>query len=332
MNRKLATALILLPLVESSCAHVDRNAATTLAESGVKVSSALADGVEKRSDRIAAVRQIEGFNGAFDQFSNSAPGSLSETGSGTDGCDVVVLANEQATSPISKASARLAEIVLLRAEAVRALGKAYQALADEAAFDQPGEVDKAIAPAAEAADKLATVLGQPLIGAILKESGKVVARALAVNAQSRRILAGSRKIAVVTASIRRSLVAERDRFTEIEGLVQTSAAGARQRLLRAGVLDTAVAVKSVAQRVGAPLAEGKLAAAISADPALRGAAEVTTLNSHEQGELADLDAAIEALSGLQALHVRLEEGKRLDPEQVDSAVDRLQSLVGLMGK
>jgi len=310
------------------CTHVAREAATNLSHAGMQASSTLSADVDARASRLRADRAAQDFVAAYAVMSRCP--AVTYGMSADANCDAVSLAQARASNAVNREISKFAEVMAARSRALQALGAAYAALGDEAAYDAPGELDKAIGPALDAVNAFGTAVGLGPAPALAGEGVKLVGHALAASAQQRRLLRGSRQIALITGHMRLALVKERGLFGALDALLADLDHETRQTILKAGLLDEAgpaATVKAIALGTGLTISDAQLSAKLGSDQALRGAAEVAMLDTLTPVSSGDLDAGIALLADLEAQHAKFEHGSPLDLQQVSGDAQALKGLL-----
>jgi len=308
----------------AGCSHVPRQAAADLSRAGLRATGALADDVDARVSRLEGDRAAQDFVATYAIMRTC---KVITHGHGADpNCDTVALAEARSKSEVTAQIGKLADTLILRSRALDALGRAYAALGDEAAYDAPGALDAAINPALDAVNQFGSAVGLGPLPSLASEGIKAVGNALAARAQTRRLLRGSRRIALITEHMRLALVKERVTFALLDSLLANLDRQTRDAILKAGILDSSMVLRQIAGGTGMHLDAARLDAAMASDQALSGAAEVATLDTLRPQSMGDLDAGINLLADLGRQHARFEQGAPLSIEDITADVDRLAAL------
>ena len=332
MSNGIRPAVVVCLVGLGGCAHDSRVAATHLSQAGVKATSALATSVEARADRLRADRAALDFNFAYAIMRTCPPGTITYGTSENPNCDVAALARARRGNPVNDQIALLADVVAKRSRALQALSAAYAALGDEAGYDAAGELEKAIGSAFASVNSFGQAVGLGSAPALVGTGAKLIGGALAGNAQRRRLVAGSRRIAAITHHMRLAMINERGLFGRLDGLLGDLDQETRSQLLKTGLLDPSATLKSIVANTGISVPDAAVSAAVNSSPAVRGAAQVAMLDAAPGTSSADLDAGIALLADVEAEHAKFERGQPLDLQDIAADIDRLSTLMSAARK
>lgn len=293
----------------SACATAPRGPAGSLADAGVRATTAFAGDVDDLALRLERADAGEAFATTWQVCQNAA-----------------VTCSPRAAGGNGQVRRDLAAAVRLRGRALRALGDAYAALRIEADYDGRGDLGGATREAAGAVDAFATsiaklspaspiagLVGQPVAG-VAGLAGELAGE----RSQRRRILRASRTIGAATERLRIALQAEAAVFATISDYVGTQRTEARLAMLEAGIVSPTDLIAPMARDLdvrfaaGADAAVGKSVAARAAV-----AASVRALSTSDIAAMkARYDAAGSALGALAGAHRELEAGRGASLEDV----------------
>jgi hypothetical protein len=329
---KVSAKLVLAGSVFSlgACTHVSRDTALELSQAGIQATTTLGTDVDARASRLRADRAAQDFVAAYNVMGKCP--SVTHGTTADPNCDTAVFAASRAKNPVNVEIGKLADVIEKRSRALGALSAAYAALGDEANYDAPGELDKAIAPALDAVNDFGSAVGLGPLPAVAGEGAKLIGHALAANAQKRRLIRGSHEIAQVTRHMRLALTKERDLFGALDMLLANLDEETGRVMLKAGLLDPAPTARSIASGAGLPIKDSALNSALTSDAAFRGAAEVATLDTLGSRSSGDLDAGIALLAGLEVQHAKLEAGEPIDARRMAADIDKLAALISAAKK
>jgi hypothetical protein len=294
------------------CAAAPRAPATSLAEAGVKATSAFSAEVRETQAQLGNVELGDAFTATLRQCSNP---QLT--------CKAVIEPSE-----LSEERRRLATTVGLRAKALDALGAAYAALQIEAAYDQGADLTGAAGDAVTAANAFAAEAARLDGGATPSAVPGSIASlvdfgfgALGEQLQRKRLLKASREIAKATLLVRNGMVAEAASFDWLTDYLVGERTAARVTLMKAGYLSVDTVMKEVTDRLNLPLTvpdPSSPAYQMAVQASVRVLAQQEVIDAQERYR-----AGIAALGALLQSHAQLEKGKAISLASVESALTRL---------
>jgi len=286
-----------IPLV-SSCASAPRGAAASLAEAGIKSTSAFERDVRDTAAKLEYVDVTEAFSRTWDVCTN------------TGFCDVQLSSDTNFDQ-----RQKLSQSIVLRAQAASALKAAYKALEQEAEYDARADLSSATSDAVGAVNgfassiaaigggsPLASLISQPISAAFSTGAG-----IFADSKQEKRIEEANRLIGIATRRFRDALEVEKFVFVSLEDYLANNQKKARLVFLDAGLVSRASILKPITDSLNMTLVKNA-DAIIAKSPAAQKSVEATV----EAQSRADIrvtqrkyDAVIATLDDLLAIHQKL---------------------------
>jgi hypothetical protein len=308
-----AAALALL----SACASAPRDPAAKLADAGMKATGALGTDIREMSARLQYADVTDAFTGTL---SNCEPSARE--------CAPFLPPAENYES-----RQKLAKVIALRARALDALGKAYSALNEEAAYDGRADLAGATDAAVSGVNIFASaVAALPGAGAAASLITEPIAAGLSFGAgligeskQRRRILAASRVIGAATERMRDALKVESEVFAEILEGIQDQRAEARTILFNADLISAADLLQPMAEQLDVKFVSNA-DALIARSPRAK-AAVIATMQAMSRAEVAALQSryrsSVAALDGLLEAHADLERKRPISLADVERSLAEL---------
>lgn len=308
-----------LPFVVSGCASVPRGPALSLANAGVATTSTFSTDVRRTAMQIQYVDVTEAFVATYDYCANPALTCTPQMQSGA----------------MVKLRQDLASVILLRAEAIEALGKAYAALKTEAEYDARGDLVGATNSAIDGVNNFAAAAvaiggGAPaaaLIGEPLKQITGFGVGLLADHNQRRRLLAGSEAIAAATQRLRDALAVEAFVYDSLADYLEQTRTAAKIRVLNAGLVSNTDALQPMATNLGLKPIAG-IDAVIAKSPPTRTAVEAM-LRAQSRADVQQTrntyQASIAALTALLRAHGELKSNQDVSLADVDRFLGELNA-------
>lgn len=312
-------ATIMASLFLSACASVPHGPALSLANAGVATTSTFSTNVRITASQVQYVDVTEAFVATYDYCANSALPCSPQLQSGA----------------MVKLRQDLANVILLRAKAIDALGKAYGALKTEAEYDARGDLVSATNSAIEGVNNFAAAAlaiggaapAAALIGEPLKQIAGFGVGLLADRNQRRRLLAGSEAIAAATKRLRDALAVEAFVYDSLADYIEKSRTAAKIRMLDAGLVSNTDALMPMAANLGLKPVAG-VDAVIAKSPQTKIA--VTAMLQAQSRADVQLDkdkyqASIAALDALLRAHDELKKNQSVSLADVDRFLGELNA-------
>lgn len=322
----LVPLALLTSLALSSCAALDRTGAKQLAGAGGKATAALSREVDARASNLRNRQFTNDFNYAYSIMQNCqnitpVRGAIAE-------CDVAATAKYRLGTPVSKEIRALAGVLVLRRRAIDGLSDGYAAFAAEADYDAGADLEKALSGALASANDLGKALGVAPISSTIFAGITLVGGATAREAQRIRLKRGSAALRTIGGQLRLALQKEKERHAEIDTLLGELDTQTRENLLAADLIPAAPAIDNVIGIAGTPTpGDDRIAAALAAQPALKGAALVAAtaqINSEQRDALTN---GIAALRALEAQHLAFEAGRKVNIGEIADAAVHITSVL-----
>lgn len=314
-------ATITTSLFLSACASVPYRPALSLANAGVATTSTFSTTVRTTATQVQYVDLTEAFVATYDYCANPAIPCAPQVQSGA----MVNLRQE------------LVNVILLRANAIDALGKAYGALKTEAEYDARGDLVGATNSAIDGVNNFAAAaLGiggaapaAAFIGEPLKQITGFGVGLLAGRNQRRRLLAGSEAIATATKRLRDALAVEAFVYYSLADYIEKSRTAAKIRMLDAGLVSSTDALIPMATNLGLKPVS-RVDAVIAKSPQTKIA--VTAMLQAQSRADVQLDknkyqASIAALDALLRAHDELKKNQSVSLADVDRLLGELNALL-----
>lgn len=298
-------------LLLAGCATAPRVPAASLADAGIKTTGTVSAQVEEMAEQLRSAPKLAALNLTLEQC--SAPGRTCKP----------VLEEEKVTASRNK----LADVVALRAKALKALGTAYAALQTEAGYDQPADLSGAASDAIKSAEAFAAsaaaLAGSARPAPTLPETVGSLAdfgfRAIGEQLQRKRILKSSRDIAQATLKIRNGMIAESAAFHRISEDIAFARTSARLSLMDAGLVSRNDVLQQLADDLKVKLVPDfatRVASSNADQTALR--AVTQAIADREVAAAGNrYDQAIAALGALLTSHAQLEAGQPMSLGDVE---------------
>lgn len=294
------STLVIAALAVSGCVSVPRGPALSLANAGISTTASFGSDIRRTAADLQYVDVTEAFVATYDFCQNPRLTCAPQVQSGQN------FQERQA----------LAKVVLARAVAIDALGKAYAALKTEAEYDARGDLvgatNEAIAGVNGFASAVAAIAGgAPGAALIVEPLSQVTAMGVGLLAdrnQRKRLVAGSREIAQPTQRLRDALAVEAYVFDGLTAYLAKTRAAARVSLLDSGIASSSDAVSPLVGNLGLkPVTgvDGVVAKSLPARQAMfaslqaQSRAEVLAVQNRYQASLGALDALLRAHSELE---------------------------------
>jgi hypothetical protein len=318
-SRRLAISLTGAAAL-SACTAGLREPAATLAGAGVTATTALSTDHHRKADQLRSLDAFEAFSRTY-EFCASAH---------------VTCSPQLSSRGVSEERAGLARAIMLRAQAVEALGDAYQALQAEAAYDARGDIEDAANKAISAVNSYAAAVAAipasqaaPLVSEPVQRLIGFGAGLLGARAQDRRIVNDSRKIRVATSRMRNALDREAyvfDSLTDYMGQLQTAAV---LDMLDSGLTPADAGLKPLLEELGLPQSKNS-ESLVSNSPRLK-MSLAASLTARSKANVFKTQqayrAAIGALNELIKAHDDLEAKRPLSLAVLNARVAELNQLL-----
>lgn len=300
-----------------ACASVPREQATQLAKSGATASDLAALEVRDLSGRLDRQAGLMAFTNTWETC--TTPGATT--------CDPWTPSEANAEQTL-----KLIRAINLRANALTALGDAYRALEQEAAYDAEGAIEPVVGRLADSVNSYASLfrpeagalIGAPISGVITQGAG-LIAR----DRQRARLMAGSERIREAVALLRQALVREVSLYNTLSAQFADQEGAAVEALFEAGLIARAPILKPLADDLGVTLVPGAEQiltsdrnARIATQAFLRGQA-----NDRRYLQVARYDAILKALSKLEASHRTFEAVGGADIADLNRAIADITALI-----
>lgn len=323
MNRGLSktiAASCALALLLSGCASVPRGPALSLANAGISATSAFGTEVRTTTALVQYAEVTDAFVATYDYCANAQ-----------------ICEPKLQSSEAQKARQELAKVIILRAKALDALGKAYQALKTEAEYDARsdlvGATNSAISGVNTFAGAALTLGGAApaaaLIGEPLKQIAGFGAGLLADRNQRKRLLAGSEAIAAATKRLRDGLAVEAFVYDSFADYIEKSRMAARLRLLDAGLVSSTDALTPLTTNLGLK-PTGGVDAIMAKSPQAK-TALIATIQAQSRTDVLKTkqkyQASINALDALLKAHDELKQDQSVSLGDVDRFLGELNAAI-----
>ena len=309
---------VLLAFALCSCAALDRQGAKRLAEAGEKTTTALSREVNARAANLRDRQFTNDFNYAYSIMQKCR--TISAVRGAEAACDVAATAKSRLATPIAQEIRRLANVLVLRRRAIDALGDGYAAFAAEADYDAGADLEKALGGALASVNDLGQALGIAPISNTILSGITLIGGATAREAQRVRLKHGSEALRLIAGQMRLALDKEKGLHSEIDTLVGELDTQTRENLLAADLVPAAPAIEHIVEIAGTPSpGEGRIDAALSAQPALKGAALVAATAQLNSAQRDALTAGISALRALETQHAAFEHGRKVSVGDIADA-------------
>ena len=241
-----------------------------------------------------------------------------------------------APSSIEQAQRReLADAVVLRAEAIAGLNRAYAAFRAEVTGQSEAPADRAIREAITGTVSYGNSLAGLQFGSgtaglarpLERAAGAMASVAVAGQRRSRMLIA-SAALAEATTNLREAMMLETRKYDALTEVLVRERIDAHRSLLQAGLVSGAGALRPVADRLGVPLArDADLIVARSASARI---AVEAMIEASERAEIRRTQlryrAAVNALIELEQVHAQMNAGATPDLSELDQALWNLERL------
>lgn len=289
-----------------------------VADAGVRATRALAYDADSFARRLEEGDATAAFVATWQACNGSASCAIAEA------------------STVEQAQRReLADAVVLRAEAIAGLNRAYAAFRAEVAGQSGAQADRAIRDAVTGTVSYASSLAQLPFGGgtavfarpLERAAGAVASVAVARQRRS-RMLQASAALAEATTNLREAMMLETRKYDALTEALVRERIDAHRSLLQAGLVSGSGALRPAADRLGVPLArDADLIVARSASARM---AVEAMIEASERAEIRRTQlryrAAIVALMELEQVHARMNAGANPDLSRLDQALWNLERL------
>lgn len=308
-----AAAILIAGALSSACVSSGREEAGRIADTGLAATSALSADLVGASARLARADALSAWERTWLLCQNPNPALCRPAGP---------------SEAVRSERGRLVEAIRLRARAVEALNRAYNALKLEADYDAAADLEGAVGAAVTSVQSYATALGAT--GPLETAGGLVVAGAgvFADMRQRERLKEANRRLADAAARMRLAMQAEQAVFDSVATDIVDQEVAAHDALLEGGFVSREELVTPLIEGIGARPA-GDLEARFDDSPgALAGARAVLEVSAAARaaGMRARYAASIEALQALEHLHREFVAAETASPAQARILIDRLDAL------
>jgi hypothetical protein len=229
----------------------------------------------------------------------------------------------------------LADAVVLRAEAIAGLNRAYSAFRAEVTGQSDAPADRAIREAITGTVSYGNTLANIQFGSgtavfarpLERAAGDVASVTVAGQRRSRMLIA-SAALAEATTNLREAMMLETRKYDALTEVLVRERIDAHRSLLQAGLVSGAGALRPVADRLGVPLArDADLIVARSASARI---AVEAMIEASERAEIRRTQlryrAAVNALIELEQVHAQMNAGATPDLSELDQALWNLERL------
>lgn len=229
----------------------------------------------------------------------------------------------------------LADAVVLRAEAIAGLNRAYAAFRAEVTGQSEAQADRAIREAITGTvsygNSLASLQfgsGTAVFARPLERAAGAVAAVTVAGQRRSRMLNASAALAEATTTLREAMMLETRKYDALTEVLVRERIDAHRSLLQAGLVSGAGALRPVADRLGVPLArDADLIVARSASARI---AVEAMIEASERAEIRRTQlryrAAVTALMELEQVHTQMNAGAIPDLGRLDQALWNLERL------
>ncbi len=307
-------ALLLLGACATSGEPVER----LVADAGVRTTRVLAHDADGFVRRLEEGDATAAFVATWRACNGSAPCAIAEA------------------PTIEQAQRReLADAVVLRAEAIAGLNRAYAAFRADVAGQSEAPADRAIREAITGTvsygNSLASLQfgsGTALFARPLERAAGAVASVTVAGQRRSRMLNASAALAVATTNLREAMMLETRKYDALTEVLVRERIEAHRALLQAGLVSGAGALRPVTDRLGVPLsrdADVIVARSASARIAVEAMIEASERTEIRRTQLR-YRAAVTALMELERVHSQMNAGANPDLSRLDQALWNLERL------
>ncbi len=329
----IRTAIVVATaLLSAGCVSAPRGPAASLADVGVRTSAALGSELRASSRRVSSVAVSDAFSNTW-EFCQASPqlcGSLLAPDSDP---ETIAEALREREANFRERQ-NLVTAIQLRADAVRALERAYDALGREADYDASGDLQGAVGDALDATNEYSQFVMPPGSSIISNQVGEIAGRIaglLAERSQKKRLIQASETIRLATTQLRDALQAEAATHKTVLQYTVNSRTNARIALYQAGLVSRAQFLEPLADELGLDLLN-TADRVLSGDRAAQAAVE-DIIRAQEQsavfGVQARYDASIGALGALIDAHNDFESGNGVSIRTISRFLAELDAEIAL---
>ncbi len=330
----IRTAIVVATaLLSAGCVSAPRGPAATLADVGVRTSAALGSELRASSRRVSSVAVSDAFSNTWGACqvnprlckSLLAPDSTATIEEITEALKV--------SEENFRERQNLVGAIQLRADAVRALKRAYDALGQEADYDASGDLEGAVGDAVGAVNSYSEFLtpGSSIIGGTAGEVASRVAGIFAERQQKKRLLRASETIREATTQLRDALQAEAATHKIVLQYTVESRTKARIALYQAGLVSRSQFLEPLADELGLDLTKNS-ERIIDGSPAAQAAVE-DIIRAQERSRILAVqsryDASVGALGALINAHNDFESGNAVSIREVGRFLAELDAGIAL---
>ena len=327
-------ALLAASLLVAGCVSAPRGPASSLADVGMRTSAALGSELRASSRRVANVATSDAFSNTW-EFCRQRPelcGSLlapDPDATVEDITEALKVSEEN-----FRERQNLIKAIELRADAVRALERAYDALGREADYDASGDLEGAVGDAVGAVNAYSQFVmapGSSIIGGTASEVASRVAGIFAERQQKKRLIRASEAIREATTQLRDALQAEASTHKTVLQYTVNSRTNARIALFQAGLVSRSQFVEPLAEELGLELTRNS-EKILSGSSAAQAAVE-DIIRAQEQSRVlsvqARYDASVGALGALITAHNDFESGQPVSIRNVGRFLNELDAATAI---
>ncbi|MEM8724141.1 MAG: hypothetical protein AAGE86_01330 [Pseudomonadota bacterium] len=226
----------------------------------------------------------------------------------------------------------LVQAIQLRADAVRALERAYDALGREADYDASGDLQGAVGDALDAVNEYSQFVmppGSSIVSGTAGEVAGLVAGIFAERKQKKRLIQGSQAIRLATTQLRDALRAEAATHKIVLQYTVNSRTNARIALYQAGLVSRAQFLEPLTDELDLNLLnnadrilDGSRAAQVAVEDIIRAQEQ-----SQVFGVQSRYDASVGALGALIDAHSNFENGQPVSIRSVSRFLAELDAAI-----
>lgn len=311
------TILILMSAALFGCASAPRGPAASLADAGIKTTTAFGTDVRSLGSKLEAGSANKAFATTWDVCGNADPKL----------CSVQIEGGA-----VNEDRLLLAKAIHLRGKALEGLREAYEALKTESQYDAGADLSGAVGEAVDSVNAYAALLKSPAVDASLgpiKQIAIFGSRAWADREQTKRLQSANAQIAGIAKALRRALAKEAFVFDSVAGAIAEERFTAQAAMLQAGLVSGGEMLRPTSEELGLALAKDadatvakslRVRTAVIAAYRARQLAEVRANAARYQASLAALDALL-------TMHVDFADGHPADLSDVKRFLEELDTAI-----
>ena len=282
---------ILAVAVLAGCASAPRGPAASLADAGIRTTTAFGTDVRTLGNQLAAGSANKAFAATWDVCGNAK----------------LVCEVKLEGSVVAEDRLRLAKAIMLRGRALDALLGAYEALRVESQYDAGADLSGAVGEAVDSVNAYAALLNSPAVNTALgpiKQIAVFGTRAWANREQTKRLQSANTSISNVTKALRLAMAKEAFIFDSVAEAIADERFLAQAAMLQAGLISGGEMLRPTSDELGLTLVK-------DADKTVAGSARVRTsvIAAYKARQLAEVraqaaryQASLAALDALLVMH------------------------------